>query len=404
MKNYRKLALAFCLALVLTAVGMPPAVFADEGETVSIRIVHTNDSHGRYAAGETCVGYAKLQTIAAGDGQRAGLILDPGDAFHGLSFATVEQGASIAELFKTIGCTAMTPGLSDLSYGTAHLRGLETDSGTPVLSCNLLDGTTAQPVFTPSVGLTVQGVRIGLIGVTSPDLLEQLDTKDGQSLILADPAACVQQEIDRLRKEGCTILIVLAHMGDSSASTWTSERLVSETEGIDVLIDGRSHTVENRMVSWKNGQGQALCVQTGCYLENVGVLTLEADRETGRPVNVSTSCEELISAGQAAEIEEDAGVAEQIALIEKRQSVLSESSVPAVSSRPASSAVRPQAVSPAVSSGAAVSSQAEESALPPEQPVQTEQGTWEMFPVLLAAAVVVLVAVFVLLSRRGQGR
>lgn len=189
MKNYRKLALAFCLALVLTAVGMPPAVFADEGETVSIRIVHTNDSHGRYAAGETCVGYAKLQTIAAGDGQRADLILDAGDAFHGLSFATVEQGASIAELFKTIGCTAMTPGLSDLSYGTAHLRGLETDSGTPVLSCNLLDGTTAQPVFTPSVGLTVQGVRIGLIGVTSPDLLEQLDTKDGQSLILADPAS-----------------------------------------------------------------------------------------------------------------------------------------------------------------------------------------------------------------------
>ena len=158
------------------------------------------------------------------------------------------------------------------------------------------------------------------------------------------------------------------------------------------------------MVSWKNWEGQALCVQTGAYLENVGVLTLKVDRGSGRPVNLSPSCEELISAGQAAEIEEDAGVAEQIALIEKRQSVLSESSVPAVSSRPASSAVRPQAVSPAVSSCAAVSSQAEESALPPEQPVQTEQGTWEMFPVLLAAAVVVLVAVFVLLSRRGQGR
>lgn len=403
MKKYLQLALAICLVLALTAVGIPPAVFADEEETVSIRIVHTNDSHGRYAAGETCVGYAKLQTIAEGDGHRADLILDAGDAFHGLSFATVEQGAGVAELFKTIGYTAMTPGLADLSYGTAHLNELETDSGTPILSCNLLDGTSAQPVFTPSVGLTVQGVRIGLIGVTSPDLLGELEMEDGQSLILADPAACVQQEIDRLRKEGCTMLIVLAHMGDSSLWPWTSERLISETEGIDVLIDGRSHTEENRMVSWKNGEGQALCVQTGAYLENVGVLTLEVDRGTGRPVNLSTSCEDLISAGEAMELEEDAGIAAQIALIEKRQSVLSVSSA-AVSSRPASSAVRSKPVSPAVSSSAAVSSQAVQSSPQSEPPAPAEQGTWEMFPVFLAAAVVVLVAVFVLLSRRGQGR
>lgn len=403
MKKYLQFALAICLVLALTAVGIPPAVFADEEETVSIRIVHTNDSHGRYAAGETCVGYAKLQTIAEGDGHRADLILDAGDAFHGLSFATVEQGAGVAELFKTIGYTAMTPGLADLSYGTAHLNELETDSGTPILSCNLLDGTSAQPVFTPSVGLTVQGVRIGLIGVTSPDLLGELEMEDGQSLILADPAACVQQEIDRLRKEGCTMLIVLAHMGDSSLWPWTSERLISETEGIDVLIDGRSHTEENRMVSWKNGEGQALCVQTGAYLENVGVLTLEVDRGTGRPVNLSTSCEDLISAGEAMEIEEDAGIAAQIALIEKRQSVLSASSA-AVSSQPASSAVRSKPVSPAVSSSAAVSSQAVQSSPQSEPPAPAEQGTWEMFPVFLAAAVVVLVAVFVLLSRRGQGR
>lgn len=403
MKKYLQLALAICLVLALTAVGIPPAVFADEEETVSIRIVHTNDSHGRYAAGETCVGYAKLQTIAEGDGHRADLILDAGDAFHGLSFATVEQGAGVAELFKTIGYTAMTPGLADLSYGTAHLNELETDSGTPILSCNLLDGTSAQPVFTPSVGLTVQGVRIGLIGVTSPDLLGELEMEDGQSLILADPAACVQQEIDRLRKEGCTMLIVLAHMGDSSLWPWTGERLISETEGIDVLIDGRSHTEENRMVSWKNGEGQALCVQTGAYLENVGVLTLKVDRGSGRPVNLSPSCEELISAGEAMEIEEDAGIAAQIALIEKRQSVLSVSSA-AVSSRPASSAVRSKPVSPAVSSSAAVSSQAVQSSPQSEPPAPAEQGTWEMFPVFLAAAVVVLVAVFVLLSRRGQGR
>lgn len=403
MKQYLKLALAVCLALVLTAAGAPLPAFADEEDTVPLRIVHTNDSHGRYAAGETCVGYARLQTIVAGEGRRADLVLDAGDAFHGLPFATAEQGAGIAELFQTIGYTAMTPGLSDLSYGTAHLRELETDSGTPLLSCNLLDGTTAQPVFKPSVGLTVQGFQVGLIGVTSPDLLEELETQDsGESVILADPAACVQQEIDRLRGEGCTLVIVLAYLGDSTRWPWTSERLVSETEGIDVLIDGRSHAVENRLVSWKNGEGQALCVQTGAYLEQVGVLTLEMDRETGRPVNLSTSCEELISAAQAQEqkIAEDAGVAAQIASIEKRQSVLS-----AASSAAVSSSQKPEPMSQAVSSMTPASSAApvsseEEASSQPEQ----ETDTSALFPILLSAAVVVFVAILVLVSQRRRDR
>ena len=69
--------------------------FAD-ATRATIRIVHTNDTHGRYAAGEDTVGYARLQTIVNGDGQRADLILDAGDAFHGLPFATVERGGAIA--------------------------------------------------------------------------------------------------------------------------------------------------------------------------------------------------------------------------------------------------------------------------------------------------------------------
>lgn len=321
MKKAMHYLLAICLVFVLTAVQAPAGVFAD-ADTDTIRIVHTNDTHGRYAAGEDTVGYARLQTIVNGDGRRADLILDAGDAFHGLPFATAEQGGAVAELFKSIGYTAMTPGNHDFNYGAAHLAELGTDSGTPILSCNILYEDSEQPVFTPSVGLTAQGFRVGLIGVTSPDIYGDTAPANVEGLVFADPVEYVQKEIDRLHGEGCTIIIVLAHMGDSPSLSWTSERLVAETNGIDVVIDGHTHDTENRLVAWKDGGGQALCVQTGAFFENVGVLTLEVDRETGRPVELDPDCETLVSAADAASIAEDEGVAAQIASIEQRQSAI----------------------------------------------------------------------------------
>ena len=321
MKKTLQYVLAVCLFFVLTAVQLPGNVFAD-ADTCTLRIVHTNDTHGRYAAGEDTVGYAALQTIVNGEGQRADLILDAGDAFHGLPFATVERGGAIAELFKSVGYTAMTPGNHDFNYGYSHLAELGTDSGTPILSCNILYEDSEQPVFTPSVGITVQGLRVGLIGVTSPDIYGDTAPANVEGLVFADPVSCVQKEIDRLQSEGCTLIVVLAHMGDSPALDWTSERLVSETTGIDVLIDGHTHDVENRLAVWKDGEGEALCVQTGAYFANVGVLTLTIDRATGRPVELSTDCETLVSAADAAELEPDAGVAGLVSAIEQRQSVI----------------------------------------------------------------------------------
>lgn len=333
MKKTFQLILALCLSfafLVLPGASVSatadlssaPSDAAASEDAVTLRVVHTNDLHGRYDGGEESVGFAALQAIVSGGGQRADLVFDAGDAYHGTPFATVERGGAIAELFSSVGYTAMTPGNHDFNYGTAHLAELGTDSGVPILSCNILSEETGQPVFTPSVGLTVQGLRVGVIGVTSPDIYGDTAPANVEGLVFADPVELVQAEIDRLHAEGCTLIFVLAHMGDSSVLEWTSERLVSETTGIDVLIDGHTHDTENRLVNWKDGEGQALCVQTGAYFQNVGVLTLTVDRETGRPVSLSTDCETLVSAADAAELTPDEAIESQIEAIESRQNVI----------------------------------------------------------------------------------
>ena len=78
-------------------------------------IVHTNDIHGHYAVedGTGAAVNAFSAVAAVAEDERAGLVLDAGDTFHGDSFATVNQGAAIAALMDAAGYDATTPGNHD---------------------------------------------------------------------------------------------------------------------------------------------------------------------------------------------------------------------------------------------------------------------------------------------------
>ena len=49
------------------------------------------------------------------------MVVDAGDIFHGQSFATIEQGGSIAQLVAAVGFDAIAPGNHDFNYGSARL-------------------------------------------------------------------------------------------------------------------------------------------------------------------------------------------------------------------------------------------------------------------------------------------
>lgn len=310
---------AIFMAVMMVFCLFPSGIFAGN-DTTNIVIVHTNDTHGRYTyTKDSVVGFEKLATIA--NTNQADLILDAGDTWHGQSFATVEKGESTAELLKAVGYTAMTPGNHDFNYGKDQMKNLEALSGVPILSCNIIDNATGDPYFTPSMTTTVQDdIQVGIIGVTSPDIYNDTAPANVEGLTFADPTPYVQNEVDKLKGDGCTVIIFLAHMGDSSVLDWTSDRIVSETTGIDLVIDGHTHDVENKRVSWKDNQGQALCVQTGAFFENAGLLTITYDNEANKVVNLSTDNEQLISATNAASIESDQAVAAKIREIQERES------------------------------------------------------------------------------------
>ncbi len=97
------------------------------------------------------------------------LAFSTGDSFSGAAISSHFLGASTAEVMKAMQYKASALGNHDLDLGIDTLRTFRESSGLTVLAANLKDKADAeQPLkLAPSVVVTREGVKVGVIGVTS---------------------------------------------------------------------------------------------------------------------------------------------------------------------------------------------------------------------------------------------
>lgn len=307
----KRRALPFVIAMVLLcAVCMNcNTVRAEENNpnTVTIRILHTNDIHGRSSFQEnTTVGFEKM--AAYFQQQQADLMVDVGDFFHGQAFATLEQGGSMAELMKTVGYDAMTPGNHDWNYGKERLKELDELADTPILAGNIFqegqnffgnDGTLIKEV---------NGVKIGLLGVFDQDIKNDTAPRNIEGLSFENDAQTAAELAAKLRAEGCEIVIALSHQ-------LRCEEFVSQIKGIDVLIAGHEHSTLDEVYS--DAEGKAVnVVEAGCYFENAGLLSIDYSPEEKQIISVEES---LLTSADAASVPSDESVTALLQAIDNRQ-------------------------------------------------------------------------------------
>ena len=87
----------------------------------------------------------------------------------------------------------------------------------------------------------------------------------------------IQKTVDKVRKK-VDYVILLAHLGSNSTiEGFNSYDVISHTSGIDVVIDGHSHTVNHgEAVNNKDGE-MVVLTSTGQMIENLGVLEIHPD-------------------------------------------------------------------------------------------------------------------------------
>lgn len=281
MKRFKKL---LTILLTITLLILPSAsAFASvglkdgknlNGYTV---ILHTNDTHSRAVAdswngymGFTAVSALKKSYEAAG---ASVILLDAGDTLHGLPFANLLGGKSIVEIMNLVGYDAMVPGNHDFNYGSEALLKLSKDMNFTLISSNIKNKSDSSNFLEECLLIKKNGITYGIFGLSTPETAYKTNPNNVASIEFTDPVDEAREEVAELKAAGADFIIALTHLGVDESSEFTSSLLADSVDGIDLIVDGHSHSTfeEGFMVK------DTMIVSTGDYIRNIGVVLIDKE-------------------------------------------------------------------------------------------------------------------------------
>jgi len=262
------LSLVLVVLLILSSFSF---VFAEDAETVKITVIHTNDTHSRLIGTNTEIGFAKIATLIkeAKEANPNTLVLDAGDTLHGMPIVNISKGENAIKVLEAAGYDYMTLGNHDFNYGKERLFELRDMSQVGMLSANIVD-ENGEYIFTPYVIEEVGDVKVGIYGLSTPDTVILTNPNNVVGLVFKDPIEVSKEMVEEL-EDKTDVIIALAHLGLDESSTLTSKALAQEVEGIDLIIDGHSHS----MLEAGQLENNTLIVQTKNYGQNLGYVDIE---------------------------------------------------------------------------------------------------------------------------------
>ena len=229
------------------------------------------------------IGLAKLATLVQAVRSQRGrghtLMIDAGDTIQGTPLtyyfariAPITDGNvhPMAAAMNHIGYDAAALGNHEFNYGIPLLRAFAGQLDFPLLGANALDARTGRPAFTPYVIKNVlvngeQPIRVGILGLTNPGIaIWDKANVEGEMTF----PGLVQQAaiwVPRMRAQGADIVVVAAHSGATTSSSYgdllpvpenASTLVAQQVPGIDAILVGHAHQEipERRVVNEKTGR------------------------------------------------------------------------------------------------------------------------------------------------------
>lgn len=263
-----------------------PAMAADakpmEGKLV---VVHTNDMHGYYETTETSIGIAGvagLKNYYEAQGADV-LLLDAGDFSQGSTLVSYYKGKNAAEYMAAARYDAVSMGNHEFDYSfDALLDNMKvlTDAGVKVIDANVINKETGKSYFDANAVFEFDGIKVGVFGLDTSETLTKASPSNVKAVNFLDKEEMfkeAQAQVDELKSAGCDYIIALTHLGvDEESVGRRSTDLAAAVKGIDLIVDGHSHTV----IDGGEKVGDTVIVSTGSYLANVGTVVIDKEAKT----------------------------------------------------------------------------------------------------------------------------
>lgn len=187
------------------------------------------------ADGKPRGGFARLAAVVKAERARGNPVVfaHAGDTLSPSLMSGLDRGAHIIALTNMVRPDIFVPGNHEFDFGKAVFQQRTAEAKFPLYAANLRgpDGQTL-PGFKDSAIVTLDGVRIGLIGATYDDSARASNPGD---LKFLPTVATVKDRADALRREGADFVVVVTH------ATREQDIALLGTNAIDLLLTGHEH-------------------------------------------------------------------------------------------------------------------------------------------------------------------
>ena len=244
----------------------------DNAESVkTLTILHTNDVHSRLEPfpmdGSKNQGLggvaARAQLIKKIRSEsKHTLLLDAGDIFQGTPFFNIYKGEPEIKAMSAMQYDAATMGNHDFDDGLDDFA-LQLQHATfPIIICNYdFTGTVMQNKYLPYKIFRKGKLKIGVtgVGIELQGLVE--DNLYGNTKYL-DPVTTATAIATKLKRDqGCDMVICLSHLGFKYSNDKVSDEvLAKQSDNIDLIIGGHTHTFFEKPLTYKNVSGNDVIV------------------------------------------------------------------------------------------------------------------------------------------------
>lgn len=264
-----------------------------------VELVSFNDLHGNVQESGKNVGIAKLasaikaKSIVNGFSNYEAIPLSAGDLYQGTAISNLTKGAPVNEFLKDINIPASSIGNHEFDWGKELIPTWAEKGNFDFLAANIIDKKTGKPVewAKPYKIIEVDGVKIGLIGVTTPETAYKTTPANVADLTFEDPSISVQKYADKLRNEDkVNAVVVLSHLGATTDKdkkpVGEAVDLANKVKNVDAIIASHDHQFTNVEV---NG---VKIIEAGYNGRALSVLTFDFDN-TGKLVSLGAKLDEL---------------------------------------------------------------------------------------------------------------
>jgi 2',3'-cyclic-nucleotide 2'-phosphodiesterase (5'-nucleotidase family) len=257
------MSLALLLAAFVWAGAQQPAA-----SHVHITIIGTTDLHGNifpkdyYTAKPDARGLAKAATLIKQARQENPnlLLVDSGDTIQGTPLEYYHNKKNnqppdpMMLAMSALHYDAMAVGNHEYNFGLSVLEKARREAKFPWLSANTYDKGTSKTHYQPYIVKEIAGVRVGVLGLTTPGIPNWDNAQNYEGLEFHEPLTEAKKWVKVLReKEHADVVVIAMHMGleeDLKTGAVNPGQVPSENEalaiarqvpGVDVIFMGHTH-------------------------------------------------------------------------------------------------------------------------------------------------------------------